>query len=191
MEKLKQDIDKLVDQFISSSKSLYELSLQEENKDEFDTLKKAIFTEIERLSSYLRKFQHLEWDTLNVAFFGETNAGKSTLIEALIKGDGRSIGTGVKDFTREIRSFSFGKKIRLLDMPGIEGDEKKVKNEIWKAVNKAHIVFYIFPHSKEPEKNTLLKIRQYLNKNTYVYGLINIRGILPPFGFGKIIKKQY
>jgi len=173
-------MSELVDKFILSVKSVDEIFSENFNEKRFCSSKRALSKELERLGNCLKEFQNLDWDILNIAFFGETGIGKSTLIEALIGGDGKSIGTGVKDFTTEIKVYFFDKDIKLLDMPGIEGDEKKVENEIWKAVNRAHIIFYILSHTKEPEKNTLLKIRKYLNKNAYVYALINIHGIRPP-----------
>lgn len=190
MQSLRQEIKFLVNRFIRASEKAKQISFEGVETEKIDNLRDAITKEVENLINNLKRFQNLEWDTLNIAFFGETNAGKSTLIEALIKGDGRTVGTGVKDFTTEIKNYSFGEKIKLLDMPGIEGDEKKVKNEIWKAVNKAHIIFYIFPHTKEPERETLKKIRKYLNKNAYVYGLINIRGNLPKQALEKILNEN-
>jgi len=123
----------------------------------------------------LKDLRNFEYDKLNVVFFGETNAGKSTLIEALIRGDGRSIGDGRKDFTKNYKILSFSKDINLIDTPGIEGNEGKVINSIRKAVNKAHVVFYVFSSNKEPEEGTLKKIKSFLNEHAYIYGVMNIR----------------
>ena len=71
-------------------------------------------------------------------------------------------------------------------MPGIEGDEGKVKKEIWKAVSEAHIVFYVHSSSKEPEEGTIKKIKKYLRKNAEVYSILNLRGIFPP----EVFKQQ-
>jgi len=190
MNKLRQDINELVDEFILSVESIDKVFKENLDEDKFHSLKKSLSKELEELSNYLKNSQDLEWETLNVAFFGETNAGKSTLIEALIKGDGKSIGTGEKDFTKEVKIYPFDKEINLIDMPGIEGDEKKVEDKIWEAVSKAHIIFYVFSHTKEPERNTLSKICKYLNKNTNVYGLINVRAVCPPKVLENLLKKN-
>ncbi len=126
-----------------------------------------VFQKLERES--LKELESLknneEWENFTIAFYGETGAGKSTLIECLRlffkerskrdqqerfrqlyaeknhRGsghalleleklqDGAIIGDGRSDFTLETRSYTLkhnNKTFTLLDVPGIEGDEKKV-----------------------------------------------------------------
>ena len=150
--------------------------LDEKLKESFTTIKDTIFKGINKIKYNLNLLsENAEWDKLNVSFFGETNAGKSTVIEALTNGDGRSIGEGYKDFTKIMRRVSY-QKINLLDMPGIEGLGFKIRKEIRKAVNKSHIIFYVIGTNKEPEENTMKKIKQLLNGNAKVYSILNVRG---------------
>ena len=69
--------------------------------------------------------KNVDWEHLNIAFYGETNAGKSTLIEALISGRGDSIGEGYKDYTKTVTEIN-SDKMHYLDMPGIEGRNNKL-----------------------------------------------------------------
>ena len=127
------------------------------------------------------------WDKLVIAFFGETNAGKSTIIETLRilfsnkeKGmDGIIVGDGRSDFTKVYAKYNLtidGYPITLIDVPGIEGREEDYKNEIKDALLKAHCVFYIQGHNKEPDTETATKIKQYLNDWVKVYSIYNSRG---------------
>lgn len=129
---------------------------------------------VEKLKTNLYFLQNnIEWNNFNIAFFGETNAGKSTLIEALTKGDGSSIGEGYKDFTKKVNNYKIG-NITLLDMPGIEGDESKFSDEISKAISNSHVLFYV-TEPKEPEEKTLQKIKNYLDNKTKVISVVNCR----------------
>lgn len=121
--------------------------------------------------------KNVDWDNFNIAFFGETNAGKSTLIESLINGDGVSIGDGRKDFTQtvEVKKNKAFKNINILDMPGIEGNESKYIEDIRKAVEKAHIIFYVIGTGKEIEEITLRKVKNYIKDQAKVYSILNIR----------------
>jgi len=122
---------------------------------------------------------NLETDTYNIAFFGETNAGKSTIIEALICGDGKSIGDGRQDYTQKLETHNLD-SINLIDLPGMEGNESKYISEIKKGIAKAHAVIYVSSGDKEPEETTLMKIKSYLRDQTDIYSVVNIRKPLNP-----------
>lgn len=139
---------------------------------------KEIKSEMERLMN------DIEWNEYNIAFFGETNSGKSTIIEALTSGNGKSIGDGRKDYTQNVSALDYD-GVTLLDMPGIEGNESKYKKEIEKAVNKSHVIFYIIGTNKEPEEKTINKISNYLRATAKVYSILNIRGKSSVFKYKK------
>ncbi|GAA9475655.1 hypothetical protein UBN117_07620 [Helicobacter pylori] len=67
----------------------------------------------------------------------------------------------------------------MLDVPGIEGDEKKVKQQISDATKKAHAIFYVTktpaPAQKgeEGKEGTIEKIQSQLDSQTEVYTLFN------------------
>lgn len=200
----------------------------------------------------LKKLQsNQDWEKFCIAFYGETNAGKSTLIEALrlylneknkikehgnlvhqqneikkeikefknnirnlsifekitnfFKGknakielcnflkamkqkrlelpfDGTIIGDGRSDFTRKSTKYDFthnGKEFIIMDLPGIEGKESDVIDEILSSTQKAHIVFYIKNEPRPPQKGdektigTIEKIKSHLDDMTDVYAIYN------------------
>lgn len=135
------------------------------------------------------------WDKLVIAFVGITNAGKSTIIEtfrvlfdeperkeALKRNpsgvDGAIIGDGQADFTKYYKEYNMtinGKPFVLIDVPGIEGNESTVKEEIVNALNKAHCVFYVQGEGKKPDEGTVKKIKSYLEDWVEVYSILNVK----------------
>lgn len=64
-------------------------------------------------------------------------------------------------------------------MPGIEGDEKKVKQQISNATKKAHAIFYVTKTPAPPQKGeqgkegTIEKIQKQLDSQTEVWAIFN------------------
>ncbi|GAA8055159.1 hypothetical protein Neuguinea12_06790 [Helicobacter pylori] len=150
--------------------------LKEFSQKALEVFQKLEFESLKELES-LKNSE--EWENFTIAFYGETGAGKSTLIECLRLffkeqskmdqqerfkrlysnrdsghdlleleklQDGAAIGDGRSDFTLETKSYTFkhgDQNFVLLDIPGIEGDEKKVIKKISDATQKAHAVFYV------------------------------------------------
>ncbi|GAA9089027.1 hypothetical protein Taitung35_11040 [Helicobacter pylori] len=79
--------------------------------------------------------------------------------------DGAIIGDGRSDCTLTTKSYTFkhnNQSFVLLDVPGIEGDEKKVKQQISNATKKPMLFFMLQKHpllrkKEKMEKRELLK----------------------------------
>jgi hypothetical protein len=102
--------------------------------------------------------------------------------------DGGIIGTGRSDFTLQSTAYSFqiaGQAFQLLDVPGIEGDEKKVQTEVDASVKKAHVVFYMTRKAAPPgsgsegQEGTIDKIKRQLGNQTEVWAIYNKNATSP------------
>ncbi len=96
--------------------------------------------------------------------------------------DGAIIGDGRSDSTLKTESYTLkhgNQSFVLLDVPGIEGDEKKIKQQISNATRKAHAIFYVTKTPAPPQKGeegkegTIEKIQKQLDSQTEVYTLFN------------------
>jgi hypothetical protein len=70
---------------------------------------------------------HLEKFT--VTLFGRTMAGKSTIREAITRGNGSTIGTGSQRTTRDIREYEWD-HLRVIDTPGIGAYEGTMDRDL-------------------------------------------------------------
>lgn len=188
--------------------------LKKSNQEALEVFQKLEFESLKELESLKN---NEEWENFTIAFYGETGAGKSTLIECLRmffkeqskidqqerfkqlsekndRGsghvlleleklqDGAIIGDGRSDFTTETKSYTLkhgNKTFTLLDVPGIEGDEKKVIQQISNATQKAHAIFYVTKKPTSPQKGeegkegTIEKIQKQLDSQTEVWTIFN------------------
>ena len=96
----------------------------DQTRQELEELIVNMEEEHERLRQEVeRKAQNL--DTFNLTLFGRTMSGKSTLMEILTKGDGKSIGKGAQRTTRDVRSYEW-QGLTVTDVPGVaafDGDD--------------------------------------------------------------------
>ncbi len=221
------------DIYLGVEKSIKELQSIFKNTDDKDEKLKRfnqealkVFQQLEFKS--LKELESLknneEWENFTIAFYGETGAGKSTLIECLRMffkeqskvvqqerfkrlystyqnnyqndernkqavlnelhslQDGAIIGDGRSDFTLKTQSYSFQyihQNFILLDVPGIEGNEKKVIDQISNATQKAHAIFYVTKKPTPPQKGEenkegmIEKIQKQLDSQTEVWTIYN------------------
>lgn len=111
------------------------------------------------------------------------NAKKQNILNELHSlQDGAIIGDGRSDFTLKTQSYSFQynhQTFTLLDVPGIEGNEKKVIQQISNATQKAHAIFNVTKKPTPPQKGeekkegTIEKIQKQLDSQTEVWTIFN------------------
>lgn len=196
------------------------------NESKFSELKtdfiKAFTKNVKDAKSQMDAIKkNVVWDHLVIAFFGETNAGKSTIIETFriifnettrekklyrfdhpyfwtkffrfIRNlfrkknkelyqygiDGDIVGDGSPDFTKQHKGYELhledNNLFTLIDVPGIEGNEVFFQKDVQADLLKAHCVFYVQGHNKQPDEATAIKIRKYLNEWVSVYAIYNVR----------------
>ncbi|GAA7677537.1 hypothetical protein HpBhutan61_07020 [Helicobacter pylori] len=194
--------------------------LKKFNQEALEVFQKLEFESLKELESLKN---NEEWEKFTIAFYGETGAGKSTLIECLrlffkepgkinqqkrfkrlyanvknpnyVKNyrgnehaeleklqDGAIIGDGRSDFTLETKSYTLkhnNQSFVLLDVPGIEGDEKKVIDEISDATKKPMLFFILQKHpllrkkEKKEKRERLKRSKSNSIRKHEVYTLFN------------------
>lgn len=100
----------------------------------------------------------------------------NSMIENLGCTDGTIIGTGRSDYTQGSKMYNLSIENRcfaLIDIPGIEGDERAFEHIIEQSLEHAHVIFYVNGSGKKIEKETLLKIKKYMHDGTSVYAIFN------------------
>ena len=65
-----------------------------------------------------------EPSSYNITLFGRTGTGKSTLMETLTNGEGKTIGQGGQRTTRDVRSYKW-KGLKITDVPGVAAFDGK------------------------------------------------------------------
>lgn len=112
------------------------------------------------------------------------DAALGNLAELAAFEDGQIIGDGRSDFTRKTGEYTFtagDQTFMMLDVPGIEGDEARVGDEINEAMASAHAVFYVTGKAAPPQTGeagrpgTLEKIKAHLGYQTEVWTIFNKR----------------
>lgn len=89
--------------------------------------------------------------TVNFALFGRTGAGKSSLLEAFLRGDGGSISPGQSDHTTEVRSETWH-GCRFIDTPGTNGWSQRrdlLETRARVAVETADVVLLCFDNQNQ------------------------------------------
>ena len=132
-------------------------------------------TEILTLKSEIEVEQEKVFENLD---FITSSLNRLKSIEAEMRYDGEIIGDGRLDFTQTNNYFfiQVGKElVKIIDVPGIEGNEQKYEEEIRNAVRGSHSVFYVTSALKPLEEGTLKKVKKYIKDQAEVCAIVNFR----------------
>ena len=116
-------------------------------RDSFNKLSESLNDDLIKLHRSLSKF--------SITLFGRTMAGKSTLMEILTEGDGRSIGTGSQRTTKDVRTYTWN-NLEITDVPGIGAFEgQQDESKAFEAAKKADLILFLLtddaPQAAEAE----------------------------------------
>jgi len=120
--------------YVSGATELLSQQLIDVNQS-FNLLSFAFKDDLESLRENQSKF--------SITLFGRTMAGKSTLMEILTQGDGKSIGTGAQRKTRDVRKYTWN-SLEIIDVPGIAAFEGEDDEQIaFEAAKSADLILFL------------------------------------------------
>jgi predicted GTPase len=181
-----------VDRQLTKAIQLVEPFKQDERNDDGAGrgMAEVFVDQLKQRSSEMRglfKRQRAALDSVNLALFGRTGAGKSSLIEAMTHGDGATVSPGESDWTTSVRHVDW-KGCRLHDTPGTNGwggreDRLILENHARGAVEIADVVLLCFDSQsqQQPEFQKVAEwIRAFGKPAIAVLNCRNPRWRLPP-----------
>lgn len=84
-----------------------------------------------------------EPSSYNITLFGRTGTGKSTLMETLTNGEGKTIGEGGQRTTRDVRSYKW-KGLKITDVPGVAAfDGEEDAETAHEAAREADLIIFL------------------------------------------------
>lgn len=118
-----------------------------------------------------------ELDDFTVALHGRTMAGKSTLAEALVRGDGASIGDGGQNTTKAAQPLAWN-GLRVVDCPGIGGWRGETERaEAHEVVSRADVVVFVLSDDSIPAE-VLEEVGQVRDMGKPMVFVLNVKQAL-------------
>ncbi len=117
---------------------------------------------------------HAQQKEFSIVIYGRTMVGKSTLMETLTHGDGKSIGKGAQRTTLDVRSY-YWNGLKIIDVPGVCSFESEEDDRVaFEAAKSADLVLFLLTDDapQAGEANALAQLRR-LGKP--VLGIINVK----------------
>lgn len=148
--------------------------LVENQKKELQKLRERI----DHIGSDLQNLRGRMKD-FSIVVYGRTMAGKSTLMEILTHGNGKSIGKGSQRTTLDVRDY-YWNGLKITDVPGIsafslDAKEARVDESLaLEAAKKADLILFLLT-SDAPQPDEAEKLAQLRSLGKPVLGVINVK----------------
>lgn len=140
LENAKTHIQDTIDDFnnsqcyVSNVTNSLETQLIDVQKS-FDKLSIELSNDLKKNKKNLSKF--------SITLFGRTMAGKSTLMEILTNGDGKSIGLGSQRTIKDVRKYEWN-NLEITDVPGIGAFEGQEDEQLaFEAAKSADLILFL------------------------------------------------
>ncbi|MDR2141261.1 MAG: 50S ribosome-binding GTPase [Deltaproteobacteria bacterium] len=116
-------------------------------------------------------------DRFSISLFGRTMVGKSTLMEILTRGDGKSIGLGAQRTTRDVRVYHW-QGLEVTDVPGVAAFEGQADEAIaFKAAAQADLILFLLSDDA-PQPVEAECLAQVCRLGKPVLGICNVKAAL-------------
>ena len=110
----------------------------------------------------------------SIVVYGRTMAGKSTLMEILTHGTGKSIGKGSQRTTLDVRDY-YWNGLKITDVPGISAFGGAVDEQLALEAAKAADLIIFLLTSDAPQADEAEKLAQLRSLGKPVLGIINVK----------------
>jgi hypothetical protein len=130
--------------------------------------------QLQRTSELALEERQKRLGSFSITLFGRTMAGKSTLMEILTHGEGRSIGTGTQRTTRDVRGYTWN-GLEVTDVPGVAAFEGAEDEELaFKAASQADLVLFLITDDA-PQPVEAECLARVLRLGKPVLGICNVK----------------
>lgn len=147
-----------------------------ENTKLIEEQKRRLATLAEQMDSIQADIDilHERQKDFSIVIYGRTMAGKSTLMEILTHGDGKSIGKGAQRTTLDVRDY-YWNGLRITDVPGVcsfgGAEDDKLALE---AARSADLILFLLTDDA-PQAGEAECLAQLRNLGKPVLGVVNVK----------------
>ncbi|WP_449123964.1 GTPase [Pseudomonas viridiflava] len=110
----------------------------------------------------------------NVMLFGRTMAGKSTIREAITRGDGKTIGKGAQRTTRDVKEYEWN-NLRIIDTPGFGAYNGQEDTEVAHEILEQSDVVLFMLNSDSIQESTFVELEHVHKLNKPLIFVLNMK----------------